>query len=57
MKRLSILLLLFIVVASNAQQKVIPLFNGAAPGSENWNWEEKVSDSSQKTWPWCEDSR
>lgn len=22
-------------------QKVIPLYNGAAPGSENWNWEEK----------------
>ncbi len=25
----------------NAQQKVIPLYKGAAPGSENWNWEEK----------------
>ena len=25
----------------NAQQKVIPLYNGTAPGSENWNWQEK----------------
>lgn len=24
-----------------AQQKVIPLYKGAAPGSENWNWQEK----------------
>jgi len=24
-----------------AQQKVIPLYSGAAPGSENWDWEEK----------------
>ena len=45
MKRLSILILLFIVVASNAQQKMIPLYKGAAPGSENCTWEEKVSDS------------
>lgn len=25
----------------NAQQKVIPLYEGTAPGSENWNWQEK----------------
>ena len=25
----------------NAQQKVIKLYNGTAPGSETWNWEEK----------------
>lgn len=33
---------LFILIAfcSNAQT-VIPLYSGAAPGSENWNWEEK----------------
>jgi acetyl esterase/lipase len=24
-----------------SQQKVIQLYNGPAPGSENWNWEEK----------------
>ena len=34
-------LLLFISCIINAQQKVIPLYKGAAPGSENWNWEEK----------------
>ena len=34
---------LFIITAlqSNAQT-VIPLYKGAAPGSENWNWNEKV---------------
>jgi len=34
---------LFIITAlqSNAQN-IIPLYNGAAPGSENWNWNEKV---------------
>ncbi len=25
----------------NGQQKVIQLYNGTAPGSETWNWEEK----------------
>jgi acetyl esterase/lipase/lysophospholipase L1-like esterase len=29
----------------SAQQKVIPLYNGAAPGSENWTWNEAESDS------------
>jgi acetyl esterase/lipase len=28
-----------------AQQKVIPLYNGSAPGSENWNWDESESDN------------
>jgi acetyl esterase/lipase len=32
------------VVLASAQQKVIQLYNGAAPGSENWNWDEKVND-------------
>jgi len=31
-----------IAVSLSAQQKVIQLYNGAAPGSENWNWEEKT---------------
>ena len=44
MKRLTILVLLFIVGAANAQQKVIPLYNGAAPGSESWNWNEGEND-------------
>ncbi|SFQ45124.1 GDSL-type esterase/lipase family protein [Parafilimonas terrae] len=38
------LLLLFLTLNINAQ-KVIPLYNGAAPGSENWNWEEARQDS------------
>ena len=37
------LLFLFTMIASftTAQQKVIQLYKGAAPGSENWNWDEK----------------
>jgi acetyl esterase/lipase len=31
----------FFITVINAQQKVIQLYNGAAPGSENWNWDEK----------------
>lgn len=27
-----------------AQQKVIPLYNGPAPGSESWSWQEKEID-------------
>jgi acetyl esterase/lipase len=30
-----------------AQQKVIQLYDGTAPGSENWNWDEKFQDSSK----------
>lgn len=29
------------LAASLAAQKIITLYNGAAPGSENWNWKEK----------------
>jgi acetyl esterase/lipase len=36
----SILLLLF-TVALKAQQKVIPLYPGVAPGSESWTWSEQ----------------
>ncbi len=28
-----------------AQQKVIQLYNGAAPGSENWTWNEQENDN------------
>jgi acetyl esterase/lipase len=28
----------------NAQHKEIPLYKGAAPGSENWTWQEKTSN-------------
>lgn len=41
MKKLLPVLLVFIAISTNAQ-KIIPLYNGAAPGSENWNWDEKV---------------
>ncbi len=45
MKRFAFLVLLFIAGAVSAQQKVIPLYNGAAPGSENWNWNEAENDN------------
>ena len=35
------LLLLFFTVAGCAQQKVIPLYPGVAPGSESWTWSEQ----------------
>jgi predicted peptidase len=35
---------LLIVVSITAQQKIISLYDGPAPGSENWNWNEAVSD-------------
>jgi predicted peptidase len=40
---LSFILLLF--TASYSQQKVIPLYDGPAPGSENWNWNEAENDN------------
>lgn len=40
MKKISLSLIVFTVLQVNAQT-VIPLYNGAAPGSENWNWNEK----------------
>src|SRR6201982_3865018 len=40
MKKILFSLVLFIALSSHAQT-VIPLYNGAAPGSENWNWDEK----------------
>jgi acetyl esterase/lipase/lysophospholipase L1-like esterase len=40
MKNKIFLVVLFIAFISNAQ-KTIPLYQGKAPGSENWNWQEK----------------
>ena len=40
MKRLLIYLLIAFSSALHAQT-IIPLYNGAAPGSENWNWQEQ----------------
>lgn len=37
--------LLFSANILTAQQKVIQLYQGAAPGSENWTWNEAESDS------------
>jgi len=39
----SILLALFLICLNSAanSQKVIPLYNGRPPGSENWNWDER----------------
>jgi acetyl esterase/lipase/lysophospholipase L1-like esterase len=47
-KRIFAALLLFVAVAANAQQKVIQLYSGAAPGSENWTYNEKTYDSGKK---------
>src|SRR5690349_20706977 len=38
------LLIIFTTNSIKAQEKVIQLYNGAAPGSENWNWDEKEND-------------
>ncbi|MDQ2752904.1 MAG: alpha/beta hydrolase [Bacteroidota bacterium] len=40
MKKVLVLLLLCTAIFANAQ-KVIPLYNSAAPGSETWNWNEQ----------------
>jgi acetyl esterase/lipase len=45
-KRLAPILTLFLLCPTllQAQEKVIQLYPGKAPGSESWTWEEKVSD-------------
>jgi acetyl esterase/lipase len=45
MKQAFIFLFLLITAAAQSQQKVIQLYNGAAPGSETWNWPEGESDN------------
>ena len=44
-KKLVALILLFMssVMFLHAQQKVIQLYNGAAPGSESWTWDEATN--------------
>lgn len=32
---------------ANAQQKEIKLYNGMAPGSEDWTWSEKVNNKNR----------
>jgi acetyl esterase/lipase len=40
-----LLCLLIYVTSAVAQQKVIPLYDGFAPGSESWTWSEAENDS------------
>ncbi|ASU36291.1 alpha/beta hydrolase [Mucilaginibacter xinganensis] len=40
-RRIAIACLLLIALGAKAQQKVIQLYNGAAPGSEKWTYNEK----------------
>jgi acetyl esterase/lipase len=44
MKKLVVALFWFLAVDAGAQ-KIIPLYNGVAPGSETWNWDEKQVDA------------
>jgi acetyl esterase/lipase len=49
-KILSVLIIILSATISiNAQQKVIPLYTGAVPGSENWNWDEGITNDNN-TW-------
>jgi len=43
--RILLILLTFITTLSFAQQTEVKLYPGTAPGSESWNWQEKVSDT------------
>lgn len=38
------LLLAAFSLATSAQNKVVPLYPGAAPGSESWNWDEAIME-------------
>ncbi len=38
--RIRILVLLMLCISTAQAQKVIPLYSGKAPGSENWDWQE-----------------
>ncbi|MDB5133891.1 MAG: carboxylesterase family protein [Mucilaginibacter sp.] len=44
MKKLTLAALLLCAVAVKAQQKVIQLYPGAAPGSEKWTWTDAEND-------------
>jgi predicted peptidase len=47
MKNIALLIVSLVLLASNAlaQQRVIQLYNGAAPGSESWTWNEAENDN------------
>ncbi|MGX5819487.1 alpha/beta hydrolase [Chitinophaga lutea] len=38
----TVIFLLLAMNAATARQQVMPLYNGAAPGSEKWTWQEKT---------------
>jgi len=44
MKKLVLAALLLCAITVKAQQKVIQLYPGAAPGSEKWTWTEAEND-------------
>ncbi|RYD93480.1 MAG: G-D-S-L family lipolytic protein, partial [Sphingobacteriales bacterium] len=44
-KNLLIAIVLLFTLPVKAQQKVIPLYTGAAPGSEKWTWQEAINTS------------
>ena len=45
----SFLFFLITVIVVRAQEKPIPLYNGAAPGSEKWVWDERVIKAGDMT--------
>src|SRR5258705_13298344 len=45
MHRIVLAVLFFLAaITTIAQEKPISLYNGTAPGSENWTWDEKTID-------------
>ncbi len=42
-KQVLVLAIGLLAMAAHAQQKVIRLYKGGAPGSESWNWQQKES--------------
>src|SRR6476469_11126245 len=38
-----------LLTLNNNAQKVIPLYNGVAPGSESWTWQEKAVKTGNMT--------
>src|SRR4051812_31638394 len=47
MKRILFCFMILLSGTMNAQQKVIQLYQGVAPGSENWTWQEKGNNKNK----------
>ena len=45
MNQVFIFIFILVTTVAQSQQKVIQLYNGAAPGSETWNWPEGENDN------------